>query len=134
MSKAEERLRSLGIVNPYGVMYLAREVGVPPVAIVYEPADNRMGGHGARWQVHHATERTAPPGAHFQDHGRKSFNLYGREGDSHQRRESARLSAVDWTNAKYGTDEWSTVPGMRGALFPKPLADHVRKILKGVKA
>jgi hypothetical protein len=132
MTKAQDRLRAIGIINTYDVQVAARKAGLLPVSIVfYADTSRERGGRSARWQVRHLTEQT-DPGNHWQDYGHKTFSvfMYGRNGTSAEQRAAARQAAIEWTNEKYGTDQWGTVPGIRIDLFPLDVVALVKGALK----
>lgn len=131
MSVAADKLKqALGIINPHDVIKYAtaRDVG-PGVFLRYRAQDNGRGGLGAAWQVIRPGYRT-DPGASIHDNYRKTF---GRDSNGGTR-ETALVPAKTWAGARYGITDWDTIPGLTGAVFPKPVADLIKTDLKAAAA
>lgn len=130
MSKANDRLRAIGIINSWDVMQRAHKDGLKEdVWLSYHAATTGRGSRSARWVVASKTHKTNP-GAHWMDYGQKTFHVYSGK-DRAEKLEVAKA----WVAEKYGITEWAKIPGVYGAgnQFPKSVADHIKALLKEVE-
>lgn len=129
MSKANDRLRAIGIHNSWEVMTRAARDGLKEdVWIYYQPGTTGRSSRTARWVVDSTSQKT-DPGGHWMDYNRKVFPTYG----GVKERPEKLTEALMWVADKYGITDWEKIPGVYGtALFPKSVADHIKSLLKEV--
>lgn len=131
MSKAQDDLRAIGIVNVTGALKAYR-AAVPgahergeDVALTYRISTaHERGGRSAAWQVYRPGYIT-DANAHWEDRGTKTFGCWGARGAA-EAKALALGQAREWATARYGDQQWTTLPGLRHALLPAPVVAWVK--------
>ena len=126
---AADVLRAVGVFNRHDLASLARDAGIAPaVYIAYRSADTGRSYWPAAWQVVRPGFIT-DAGAHFRDNRCKTFTV-----DRVREEKEAQLAAaIAWANDRYGEQEWVKVPGLPGCVFPRPVADYAKALIKASK-
>jgi hypothetical protein len=97
---------------PRGRVY--RDHRIPPM-ISYSPAQPGRGYKPACWYVWQGNVPT-DPAAHYRDHGRKTFTVYGRA-----EKEPQLEAAKAWASEHFGVAEWKREP--YGSWMPAEFVD-----------
>lgn len=126
LSKAEQALRAIGIINTwdvvkrYGEAHPEHERGHDVVLCRRLDTSRKRGGQAGAWQVCRPGYKTNPSG-HWTDHGHKTFGVYGRSVHT-----EALQQAREWATERYGDQQWERLPGIRHDLFPAPVVAWVK--------
>lgn len=123
MSKAWDRLKTLGIGNPVEAVQYAANRGVGPSVYVHYRSATPHARIWPAWQVLRPGYKTDRSNLATMDYQQWTLGVHG---DRAARLEEAKA----WASARYGIAEWGTIPGLPGEYFPKAVADLIKTDLK----
>lgn len=121
---AQEQAHAAGFVNGYDVAKKAKAAGVGTgLYVAYRPGEPSRLMISPAWQVVLVGFDTDPK--NWRDGRHMTFDV------TRQNRQQKLFEAQAWADTLLDKPaEWSTVPGLRGYYFPKPVAEWAKSMIR----